>query len=293
MGKKTTEVVDPKAAYALVPEVKACWRELVKSSGESLKYAMQIGDLLIRMKPNLPHGEFQKTIEERFDFGYRAAANYMKLANELPSVIEKIGKPAAAEGLSVDGGLRLISSNKPKKRRPKVQTSALLAEHTDTAPSGPDEDGDDPNEHCREQINNEAATGDINKPPPDKRTDFDPSKLESQSPVKDGLGKDPPKELRDVFAIRDDFAKQRNALTQVKKWITQTVSHPGAKVLESVAQQIKVDIDNADRALKFARPHSACVYCKNKMPKLANCNACKGNGWITEPVYDQAPKDMK
>ena len=125
-------------------------------------------------------------------------------------------------------------------------------------------------------------------------TTFDTAELDTpDDKVLDGLKQKPPKELIEVFKILPDFAKQRNAITQIKRWITQTVSHPGAKVLEGVAQSIKVDLDNADRALRFARPHSICVYCKNKLPKLANCNACKGHGWITELTYDQAPKDQK
>lgn len=192
-------------------------------------------------------------------------------------------------------------STSPKKKRrssSKASPSSNGAASTSPAASGETaggtlaQDEDDCNEHVRQQIINEAATGDINKPPPDKGTSFNVAEMEP-SDVKDGMGSEPPKELRAVFTILPEFAKQRNALTQIKKWITQTVSHPGAKVLEGVAQQIKVDIDNADRALRFARPHCQCVYCKNKMPKVANCNACKGHGWITEPIYDQAPKELR
>lgn len=228
-----------------------------------------------------------------------------KLAS--PNAPEKAAEAAikrAEEGKTVTPSVadELIDkySDKPKRTAGgRASTGATVASGAQSSaapgsqPADPDEEGD-PNEHCRQQIINEAATGDVNKPPPDKGIEFDPAELDiPDDDVLDGLKQKPPKELVEVFKILPDIAKQRNALTQVKKWLTMTASHPGAKVLESVAQQVKVDIDNADRALKFARPHSVCVYCKNKMPKLANCNACKGHGWITEPVYDQAPKELR
>ena len=288
-------IADPKKAYELVSEVKACWRELSKSGRESTKYAMQIGDLLIRMKTHLPHGDFQKTIEERFDFSYSTAKDYMKLAANRELIEKRLKGDEFSEQLSLRGSMKLIAVSKPKSTsvQGKGRRAALLKKSTE--PDGPGPDGDDPNEHCREQIENERATGDMNTPPAEASGDtFNVAELDTpDDKVLDGLKQNPPKELVEVFKILPEFAKHRNAITQIKKWITQTISHPGAKVLEGVAQSIKVDLDNADRALRFARPHSICVYCKNKLPKLANCNACKGHGWITELTYDQAPKDQK
>jgi len=121
---------------------------------------------------------------------------------------------------------------------------------------------------------------------------FDPKELTPQS-VKDGFGDEVTGELRAAFAIRAEFQEKRQQLTNLKTWITQRVSHPGCAVLKSGESRIKTDIDNLDTELKFATPHCECVYCKNKMPKVANCNACKGRGWITQEIYKQAPKDLK
>lgn len=121
---------------------------------------------------------------------------------------------------------------------------------------------------------------------------FDPKELTPQS-VKDGFGDEVTGELRAAFAIRAEFQEKRQQLTNLKTWITQRVSHPGCAVLKSGESRIKTDIDNLDTELKFATPHCECVYCKNKMPKVANCNACKGRGWITQEIYKQAPKELK
>jgi hypothetical protein len=112
-------------------------------------------------------------------------------------------------------------------------------------------------------------------------------------PAYDGFGDEVTGELRHVFQIVSEFKEKRQQLTNLKTWITQRLNHPGAAVLASGESRIKADIDNLDIELKFAVPYCECVYCKNKMPKLANCNACKGRGWITQEIYKQAPKELK
>ena len=52
----------------------------------------------------------------------------------------------------------------------------------------------------------------------------------------------------------------------------------------------KQHLDNVRAILKFAKPHSICVYCEGKANK---CTACNGTGWITQPVFDMAPKEKK
>jgi DUF3102 family protein len=262
-------IADPKKAYELVSEVKACWRELSKSGRDSTKYAMDIGDLLIRMKENLPHGKFQETIEERFDFSYDTAKNWMKLANHRELVEKRLKEDETTQQLSLRGSMRLIADSKPKKStsvQGKRERAPLLTEQPST---------------------------DFNTPPPKVNGDtFTPSDWEP-SEVKDHFGDTVPKELREAFVINAEFDKQRNALTAMKSWITQRVKHAGGKFLEAAESRIKSDIDNLDREIKFAKPYCVCVYCQNKTPKVANCNACKGLGWINEQIYSAAPKEKK
>lgn len=113
------------------------------------------------------------------------------------------------------------------------------------------------------------------------------------APAVDAWGDEVTGELRHVFQVCAEFKEKRQQLTNLKTWITQRMNHPGCAVLASGESRIKTDIDNLDSELKFATPYCVCVYCKNKMPKLANCNACKGRGWITQEIYKQAPKELK
>ena len=121
---------------------------------------------------------------------------------------------------------------------------------------------------------------------------FEPSEWEQES-VKDGLGVEVTGELRKPFELIAEIQQQRQKLTAIKSWLTQRINHAGGLVLAAAQQRIVTDIDNADRELKFAAPFCQCVYCQNKMPKVANCEACRGRGWLTKEVYESAPKGMK
>lgn len=116
---------------------------------------------------------------------------------------------------------------------------------------------------------------------------------ELSSESKDAFGTEPPEELRKVFELRVGFKEQRAKLTSIKTWLTQNQNHPGAAILSGAAQRIRTDVNHADNELDFATPYCVCVYCHNKNPKVANCAACKGLGWITEPIYKAAPKGMQ
>lgn len=121
--------------------------------------------------------------------------------------------------------------------------------------------------------------------------EFDTVKMAVDS--KDAFGDSPPEELRQAFELREGFKAQRDKLTSIKTWMTQNMNHPGAVILKDAKDRLRTDIDQADSELKFAMPYCVCVYCHNKDPKVANCTACKGLGWITEPIYKAAPKGMQ
>lgn len=127
---------------------------------------------------------------------------------------------------------------------------------------------------------------------PSGGTTFDPSEWEQES-VKDGLGEEVTGELRKPFELRQGVQEQRNKLVSIKSWLTSNINHPGAFALASAQQRIVIDIDNVDTELKFYAPFATCCYCQNKMPTVANCEACHGKGWVTKSIYDAAPKGMK
>ena len=151
-------------AHRLIPEINAHYREFRKSSKDAIENAIKIGKLLLDMKEALPHGEFVKAVDDRCDFEIRWGQICMKLADGLPPILKRIDKDEYPT--SIHDGIKLISDNAPKPKA-KSATIAHLEPARSTEPDGPGPDGDDPNEHCRPQIENERATGDINTPPPE------------------------------------------------------------------------------------------------------------------------------
>src|SRR5689334_17124777 len=78
-------------------------------------HAINVGALLRTAKGQCAHGVFQNWIEENFEFSYRAAANYMKIA-ENKSLIES----AKVHGRALSGigeALRMIADDSPKTSR--------------------------------------------------------------------------------------------------------------------------------------------------------------------------------
>jgi hypothetical protein len=120
---------------------------------------------------------------------------------------------------------------------------------------------------------------------------FEPAEFVSEA--KDAFGDGVAGDLKQVFELRGEFDEQLAKLASIKTWMTQRATHPGAAVLAEADQRIRSDLTQVHEELKFAKPHCVCVYCKNKKPKVLDCNACKGKGWMTEQVYKAAPKGLK
>ncbi len=53
-------------------------------------------------------------------------------------------------------------------------------------------------------------------------------------------------------------------------------------------QQIDAFLVNARVAIKFARPHIDCPYCKGE-----KCKECRKTGWLPKDVYDRVPIELK
>ena len=274
-------------------------------NGEKQKHAdagMEIGKAVATAHSILAKdgkdGRFSEWVEAECGFSRATAYNYMNAWQRFgncPTVGQfdsvalydlaspNTPEPAVKEAIKLaDKGVKItrvkakelldkfrVAAEKPKKpRTPKVETAAEPTKPEE--PPAPDEPAGQPS----------------------GGTSFDPTEW-TPSDLKDSLGNEVPGPLEEVFEIAHEFNEQRAKLTAIKSWLTQRIKHPAGKWLESAQQRIRTDIDQADSEIKHAKPYCPCVYCHNKEPRLANCNACKGLGWITEPVYDAAPKGMK
>jgi hypothetical protein len=235
---------------------------------------------------NLNPGDNQHTKEVTQICRTSDAANHAAVSPRTVTSARKVIEKGTPElQAAVTNGAVSVSAAAEVAKKPKAEQKKIVAKGPEAVKAAA--------KKSKEEVKAEPESGEepaVLKP--SGGITFDPAEF-TPSSVKDGFGDEVTGELRPAFELLAEFKEKRQQLTNLKTWITQRMSHPGAAILATAAQRLKSDIDTVDRELKFAAPHCECVYCKNKMPKVANCEACKGRGWIPIPIYSSAPKDMK
>jgi hypothetical protein len=101
----------------------------------------------------------------------------------------------------------------------------------------------------------------------------------------DESGNPIPKHLIAVFEARDEFDAVLSKVKILSQVCLSLSNRAGGERIRW--NELKTDIDNLRRHLRFARPYSICPYCDGTDKA---CKACKGTGWITEAATKQAPK---
>lgn len=117
---------DTAAAHKLIPTANAHYREFCKSSGDAIHNAIQIGEILVKVKAALPHGEFTSAVETRCDFTLRWGQLCMKAAAGKDVIAKLEHKPT-----SVDECVKAITATKPAKpprKKKKTKSTSLLDE---------------------------------------------------------------------------------------------------------------------------------------------------------------------
>lgn len=106
--------------------------------------------------------------------------------------------------------------------------------------------------------------------------------------AEDAVGRELPAALVSVFEVVDEFEEQSKALAKIKKWAEQVAATVPGSYLH--AQSFIGQLTAAQKQLKFERPYAVCPYCLAAKKK---CEACKGRGFVTKPIYDGAPSEMR
>lgn len=99
------------------------------------------------------------------------------------------------------------------------------------------------------------------------------------------------RKLLPVFERAEKFNEAMSACTQLTKLCNAIKADEVAGVLfagKGIAAQAIKDIQNVRHALKFAKPHAICPYCKGQ-----GCEACNYTGWVGHAVYASAPEVIK
>jgi hypothetical protein len=100
-------------------------------------------------------------------------------------------------------------------------------------------------------------------------------------------------EIISVFNRARELDELARKVTDIKAIITRGVEQKDELFAEFNLSQIQADLNNAHRAIRFAKPHAVCGYCKGEGRGKKTCKPCKGRGWVGEAVYKATPEEMK
>lgn len=106
--------------------------------------------------------------------------------------------------------------------------------------------------------------------------------------IEDAVGCEVPKQLLEVFAAVEEFATQHKALAAIKKWAGVMAETKAGSYLH--LQSFMATLTEAQKQLKFERPHAVCPYC---LASKKSCDACKGRGFVKRAIYDSAPSELR
>lgn len=111
----------------------------------------------------------------------------------------------------------------------------------------------------------------------------DDTEPEHDQTILDALDIKPLSKLRGVFGKAKEFRSIINAIGAIRSRVNKLHSSSAGGWLPMAA--IEKHLDELQRGIKFAAPHTECANCQRK--PTDECKACEGTGWVTEVAYNQ------
>lgn len=140
--KSKEQLANELKVESLLPEINADIRECNKSGSDATKYAIQAGDLLLKLKAVVKHGEWLPLLESRVDCPPRTAQTYMKMSCFVAG-IKKEGKDIASDA-TVGCCLKLIGQSKQaKQKKPNAPTKRISPKPGDAKNEVPGDEEED------------------------------------------------------------------------------------------------------------------------------------------------------
>jgi hypothetical protein len=131
LAVKQTEP-DPIILDDLVTQINKAHGQVEQAFSSAMDHALVVGDLLLKAKSQLKHGEFKPWITNNCEFSDRMARAYMRVAEQFPKLPDEERQRVA--DMSLRGVLKLFASPGSKPRRSRVirldevGTADLIAE---------------------------------------------------------------------------------------------------------------------------------------------------------------------
>jgi phage N-6-adenine-methyltransferase len=118
--KECIVVTEQSTLTVIADQINDAAHRAESSARESLRHAKQAGELLLRVKAELPHGEFTGWVESQCEFSPRTARRFMKLADQweelqtkTDTIVTDLGITEALKVLASDENVH-FSSDSPE-----------------------------------------------------------------------------------------------------------------------------------------------------------------------------------
>lgn len=130
------------ALVSFLPKINALHRSIYNKTKEVVREAVEIGNLLLKLKALTPHGHFEDTLDNNPDceVSLRTAQKYMQLAKGFPQLEEQLG--SVAYEMSIEACISKLNRGVDQKRRPRRFSADQLTATPDTTSSPVDGGGD-------------------------------------------------------------------------------------------------------------------------------------------------------
>lgn len=120
-------------AVSLKGEINANHRECLRAGNETIQHAVAAGELLLKVKSLVPHGEFKKWVEQFCDFSYDVANGYMSLQRKLASLSKMERAPLLNTASSITSLQKLLKPKENSKSSPRSSPTSGFSTSAETA----------------------------------------------------------------------------------------------------------------------------------------------------------------
>jgi hypothetical protein len=110
--------------------------------------------------------------------------------------------------------------------------------------------------------------------------------------VTDELGKTVPKHLESIFNRRPEIRDHIRTVSDIFKTIKDAQQKNDMLYCNCKVDQLKADLANFRRNLRFTLPYAVCPYCGGDVNNQ-ECQLCNSTGFINESTYLAVPAEMK
>ena len=204
----------------------------------------------------------------------RFIAEHARVHHELVGRLRGESKPETTTG-------------KDGKQRPsrKPQLAETPVDGTSSANTSEKQVGKSPPETDIPTVESLESLG--NATPPAKLPPREPVEEQTAPPAVDNWGHALPAHTVDAFASVGELKTICALIGEVAKRLARWVSGPGGRHLsQGTIQQLEA----AKGSAWAARPMYVCPYCHGDK---SECQACKGDGWVTDRIWKAAPADKR